>query len=217
MHLRPLVFGVATFLVLGLLAFACGGGEAAQDGGAAKYEMTVRFNTSATQDDLKEVGDFLRTFDADLDYRILESFPPIGHVTLATDASNFCQTVEQELEGKEYIDGISCGPAPTPEEAPDGDEPVSSGPISGSVAPNTFLTFNGEKYRLTDLVQADLVPQSEFTEIGVASEADIDYEGELRVYRRQGDKAAVYTFSPPVDAEGEEGVTPALWLKWEPE
>ena len=89
-------------------------------------------------------------------------------------------------------------------------EPTSS----GFVAPNTFLTLEGQRYQLGDVFEADLITD-QFTEIGVASEANIDFDGELTVYRRQGDDSAVYTFSPAVDAEGEEEDVTALWLRWE--
>ena len=96
------------------------------------------------------------------------------------------------------------------------DDSAGGGPSSsGLVAPNTFLTFEGQRYQLREILQADLIAD-EFTEVGAASEADIDFEGELTVYRRDGDGAAVYTYSPAVDAEGEEGDVPALWEKWEP-
>ena len=85
---------------------------------------------------------------------------------------------------------------------------------SGVVAPDTFLTLDGQRYQLGDVFQANLITD-QFTEIGVASEADIDFNGELTVYRRQGDDSAVYTFSPAVDVEGEEEDVPALWLRWE--
>ncbi len=85
---------------------------------------------------------------------------------------------------------------------------------SGFVAPNTFLTFEGQRYQLRDVLQAGLI-SDEFTEIGLASEADIDHEGELKVYRGQDDGAAVYTYSPALDGGSEEGDVPALWLRWE--
>ncbi len=93
---------------------------------------------------------------------------------------------------------------------PSGDEPASS----GFVAPNVFMTFEGQRYELGDVFQSDLI-SDEFTEIGVASAADIDFEGELKVFGRSGDDAAVYTFSPALDVEGEEEDVPALWLRWE--
>ena len=101
---------------------------------------------------------------------------------------------------------------------PSGDEPTSSGgdepTSSGFVAPNVFMTFDGQRYQLRDVLQANLI-SDDFTEVGAASEADIDFDGELTVFRRQGDDSAVYTYSPAEDAEGEKFDLPALWLRWE--
>jgi hypothetical protein len=77
-------------------------------GGAALYEVTVRFNTAVTQDDIDEVGALLRAYDNDLQFVIMESFPPIGRALLETHAPDFCQTVQAELEAKTYIDDVSC-------------------------------------------------------------------------------------------------------------
>ena len=94
--------------------------------------------------------------------------------------------------------------------------PADTGPSSsGAIVADTFLTFQGQRYELRDILQADLVGD-EFAEIGVASEADIDYESELKVYTRAGDDAAVYTHSSAVDGDGEEGDAPATWAQWEP-
>ena len=98
-----------------------------------------------------------------------------------------------------------------PGEEPSGGEPTSS----GIVAPNVFMTFEGQRYQLRDVLQADLI-SDDFTDVGAASEADIDFDGELTVFRRQGDDSAVYTSSASVDVAGEEGDVPALWEKWEP-
>jgi hypothetical protein len=68
------------------------------------------------------------------------------------------------------------------------------------VAADTFLTFDGQRYRLQDTLEADLT-DDDFTEVGVATDADIDFEGELLVFRREGDDEAVYTFSPTVEEE----------------
>ena len=97
-----------------------------------------------------------------------------------------------------------------------GEEP-SDGELtsSGLVAPNVFMTFEGQRYQLREVLQANLI-SDDFTEIGAASEADIDFDGELTVFRRQGDDAAVYTFSPAIDTDDEEGDLLALWEKWEP-
>lgn len=55
---------------------------------------------------------------------------------------------------------------------PTANEP--SGVSSSSVAPNTFLTYEGQRYRLVGLEQANLVDEGEFEQLGVASVADID-------------------------------------------
>ncbi len=107
-------------------------------------------------------------------------------------------------------DSDNSGPAAADDSA-GGDEPASS----GFVAPNVFMTFEGRRYQLRDVLQANLIAD-DFTEAGAASEADIDFDGALTVFRRQGDDSAVYTYSPAVDIGGEEGDVPALWEKWEP-
>jgi hypothetical protein len=91
----------------------------------ARYEVTVQFNTTVTQDDLDEAGSLLRTFDDDVDFLIMEIFPPIGRAVLATDAPDFCRTVEAALEAKSYVDGASCRPWQEPDQA-DPDAPVST-------------------------------------------------------------------------------------------
>ncbi len=101
-------------------------------------------------------------------------------------------------------------PGPAAADDSTGGEPTSS----GFVAPNVFMTFEGQRYQLRDVLQANLI-SDDFTEIGAASEANIDFDGELTVFRRQGDDAAVYTYSLAVDAEDEEGDLPALWNRWE--
>lgn len=89
-------------------------------------------------------------------------------------------------------------------------------PSSGSVAPNTFMTYDGERYRLVDLQQADLVDESEFEELGEASEADIDQD-DLTVYRKADDADAVFTYAEPVESELVGEGTPGLWYRWTPE
>src|SRR3990172_11054548 len=81
--------------------------------------------------------------------------------------------------------------------------PADGGPSSsGAIVPDTFLTFGGGQYELTDVIQADLI-SDELTEVGVASEADIDYEGQLKVYTRAGDDAVVYTYAASLDRQGD--------------
>ena len=98
----------------------------------------------------------------------------------------------------------ACGGDSGPRSA---DLPIDEGPqSSGSVAQDAFLVFDGQRYRLQDTLQDDLT-DNDFREIGVASKADIDFEGELKVYAREGDDDAVYTFSPLIleDEPGDAG------------
>jgi hypothetical protein len=98
---------------------------------------------------------------------------------------------------------------------------VSGGGASlSSVAPNTFLTYGGKRYRLVDLQQASLVDQSNFRRIGTASAADIDQQ-DLTVFTRDTDGNAIYTYAPARTAsdaaagvEGTEATAPALWYRW---
>ena len=107
-----------TLLAAGLLA-ACTGG------GATEYVVTVRFNTTVTQDDMDDVDAFLRAYDEDLDFLIQESFPPTGVATLRTDAEDFCATVKSGLEAKSYIDDVTCREAGEEIPVSSPDQPVT--------------------------------------------------------------------------------------------
>ncbi|MCH6556203.1 MAG: hypothetical protein IH797_06325 [Chloroflexi bacterium] len=91
----------------------------------ARYEVTVQFNGSVTQQEIDEAGGLLRTFDDDVDFLIMEIFPPIGRAVVTTEAADFCQTVEAALEAKSYVDEVSCGPHVEPDQA-EPDAPVST-------------------------------------------------------------------------------------------
>lgn len=122
-------------LALALATTACGDGDGTPEPSPAagdQYEVTVRFNTSATQDNITEVEALLRTYDADLQFVIMESFPPIGRALLATDEPNFCESVEAELEAKSYVDDVSCQPWEEPDLPDDPDAPVSNDNDAGS-------------------------------------------------------------------------------------
>ena len=109
-----------------MLAVVAGGcGDGANDA-AIRYEVTVRFNTSVTQDDLDEVDAILKSYDEDLEYLIQESFPPTGRAFLASDAPDFCPTVESELEPKTYVDEVLCGEYKEPPPSSNPDEPVTT-------------------------------------------------------------------------------------------
>ncbi len=239
MRQRWLIVFLAAIASLALLAAACGGdytpaatngddaGPAAADDSTGGTESSgfVPLNTFLTLEGQRyQLGD---VFQANL---ITDQFTEIGVASEADidfdgeltvfrrqgdDSAVYTFSPAVVVEGEEedvpalwlrwklVVDA--------PGEEPSGDEPTST----GFVAPNVFMTFDGQRYQLRDVLQADLI-SDDFTEVGAASEADIDFDGELTVYRRQGDDSAVYTSSPAVDIAGEEGDVPALWEKWEP-
>lgn len=107
-------------------------------------------------------------------------------------------------------EGGSSGPAePTATVADAG----GSVPSSGSVAPNTFLTFDGQRYRLVELLQADLIDDSGFEAVGEATDADVEQE-DLTVYRKADDADAVYTYAEGTESEVVGEGVPALWYRW---
>ena len=91
------------------------------------------------------------------------------------------------------------------------DQGTVSGPgLAGAIVPNTFLTFEGAQYRLVEILQADLIDDSGFSEAGEASESDV--EGDPTVYTREGDDGSVYTFFASTGA-GEDAL-PDSWYRW---
>ena len=114
-----LIVAIAIVGVVAGVSAGCGSGDDAH-----RFEVSVQFTTEATQDDILDVGAFLRIYDDDLEYIILEIFPPIGRAVVPTKAADFCQTVETELEAKSYIDDVSCEPHVEADEA-DPDAPVN--------------------------------------------------------------------------------------------
>ena len=107
-------------------AFAIAAGALACGGKPARYELTVSFNTSVTQEDLEEAEALLRAYDDGLEFLIQESFPPTGRATLRTNAADFCPTVEMELEAKTYIDEVMCEEREAPTQSGEPDQPVQS-------------------------------------------------------------------------------------------
>ncbi len=91
----------------------------------ARYEVTVQFNGSVTQQEIDEAGGLLRTFDDDVDFLIMEIFPPIGRAVLTTDATGFCPAVKAALEAESYVDSATCRLWQEPDQA-EPDAPVST-------------------------------------------------------------------------------------------
>ena len=81
------------------------GGSGGVVGG--QIDVSVNFNESVTQDDIDEVGAFLREFDPNLEFAILEIFPPIGSATMTAEI-DVCPTIEADLEAETYVRAVSC-------------------------------------------------------------------------------------------------------------
>lgn len=111
--------GPLTALGLVAAATACGSGD-----GASRYDVSVQFTGEATLEEMDEAAAFLRAFDDDLDFLIMEIFPPKGRAEVSTEAPGFCDTVSAELGDRSYVDDVSCGPADAGDSA-DPDAPVS--------------------------------------------------------------------------------------------
>lgn len=95
---------------------------------------------------------------------------------------------------------------------PDTTQPDSGGPaLSGMVVPNTFMTVDGERYRLVEVLQADLLDSDEFEPVGAATTLDVDAK-DRTVYEREGDDQHLYTFAEG-SGSGENSI-PATWLRW---
>ena len=73
------------------------------------------------------------------------------------------------------------------------------------------MTFEGNQYRLVQVLQADQTDGSAFTEVGQASQSDA--EGDRTVYTRQGDDSSVYTFFEGTGSG--EDAPPDSWYRWE--
>ena len=96
--------------------------------GDAHFQVTVQFNTSYTQEDIDEVDAFLHTYDENLEFIILEIFPPIGSVLLTLETSDECSTIEAQLEAESYVSDVTCSPWQPNGEVNDPDAPVTNLP-----------------------------------------------------------------------------------------
>jgi hypothetical protein len=100
---------------------------------------------------------------------------------------------------------VACG------DGGDGETPGGTGAISpggGMIAPNQFLTYEGERYELVNMLLEIMVPPEQFVPVGVATESDVDLKGDMRVFQREGDSTAIYTYSAPTEDDG------GIWLAW---
>lgn len=91
------------------------------------YAVAIDFTVAYTQEDLDIAEKLLQGFDPDVQFLLLETFPPMGRATLATSDGAFCELLQAKLLGRAGIGRIGCEPAQPPVPgAPD--DPVSSTP-----------------------------------------------------------------------------------------
>ncbi len=116
-----LKLAAASLIALALLAAAV---ACRSSNDAAGYDVSVQFTAEVTQADMDDVHAFLRTFDDDLGFLIMEIFPLIGRASVSTDAPQFCETAQAELAARSYVESVTCEPA-TDGSAANPDAPVS--------------------------------------------------------------------------------------------
>ncbi len=100
--------------------------EPAGDGGSY-FQVTVQFNTSYTQDNIDEAAALLRTYDDDLEFIVMEIYPPIGSAVLTLETSDECSPIEAQLKANSYVAGVTCEPW-QPVDLDDPDAPVTNLP-----------------------------------------------------------------------------------------
>ena len=118
--LIPLAAVIFALVVTSAGVLALTGGDSRGDD---QYRVTVQFNISVTQEDIDEVAALLRTYDENLEFVVMEIFPPIGSALLALEAPAECSTIEAQLEAKSYVADASCAPW-QPVDLDDSDAPV---------------------------------------------------------------------------------------------
>jgi hypothetical protein len=101
---------------------------------------------------------------------------------------------------------VACGGDDKPVDSTGSASPPGAG--GGLVARDKFLTYDGKRYELVNMLTESMAPESEFQAIGVATASDIDLRGDLRVYSRSGDSTSVFTHSAATADDA------AMWLAW---
>ncbi len=95
------------------------------------------------------------------------------------------------------------------EDAGSGDTAPGVVPGGGMVARNVFMTYDGKRYELVNMLMPGMVPDSEFQPMGEVTQSDVDLSGDTHAYTRAQDPDTVYTHSV---ATGEDA---GHWLAWQ--
>jgi hypothetical protein len=59
---------------------------------------------------MDEVSRVLRSFDANAEMIVAESFPPIGHAVLKTNTTDVCQRLTNALDAITGVQDVTCEP-----------------------------------------------------------------------------------------------------------
>ncbi len=116
----PLSLVAAVIVVLGL-ALTYG----IRDTTSPLYDVTVQFDTEATQTDIDATTSILRSYDSSVSYVLQESFPPTGHARLRSRIASFCTDLRRKMEAVHGVGGATCQLA-TPPVPSTPDTPVHS-------------------------------------------------------------------------------------------
>jgi hypothetical protein len=101
-----MTLALTVFLLIAAAA-ACGE-EEEEAPPRAGYEVRVHFNETVTQEDQQEAHAVLAAYDPDLEFLVLELFPPIGVARLSTGRPDLCGLVESELSARAYVREVTC-------------------------------------------------------------------------------------------------------------
>ena len=101
---------------------------------------------------------------------------------------------------------VACGGSDSPNAASDQGGGVA--PSGGLVARDKFMTYDGHRYQLVNMIFEEMVPAEQFQAVGMATQADVDMSGDMQVFVREGDSTAVYTHSGANQDDN------GVWLAW---
>lgn len=74
----------------------------------SRHEVSIRFNETVQQSDIDEVAAVVATYDKDANFVVLQLFPPVAHAVIGSDIPGFCDDFKARLEGRPYVDSVSC-------------------------------------------------------------------------------------------------------------
>jgi hypothetical protein len=103
-------------------------GSGNSSSGGVTYDITVPFNASVTDEDMKLANEIVLAFDPNANFLLQETFPPTGRAQLQSDSSEFCSGIEGKLESIPSVGNVTCTPANPNPPCCKSDQPVSSTP-----------------------------------------------------------------------------------------